>query len=205
MEVIMRRKLFCLSFTLFAFCLLPFTFAAPTELQLPGPEVGLVLLKANQAYQDRKWDEALRLFNEALTKSRALKDKAGEAAALFFLGNVYRDIEQPQKALGFYQQALRLHQQIGDKQGEATTLTNIGLLYHDIGQPQQALKFYEQALSLNKEVGDKAGKAVALNNMGSVYRQIGQPQKALEFFRQAFIADSRPIIADSRDIFLRGY
>lgn len=164
----------------------PAASTAPTFPQSkPHPEVQALLDKGTEARAASRHEDALRLFNEALDKSRTLKDTAGEARALMNIGIVYSATGQPQKTLEFYQQALTLRRQVGDKAGEATTLAYIGSVYYRLGQPQDALKFFEQTLRLHRQVGDRTGEASALTNIGVVYNHIGQPQKAREFFEQA--------------------
>jgi tetratricopeptide (TPR) repeat protein len=117
--------------------LLPLPGAAAADPPKPAPEVQALLDKGNQAGAASRLEEALRLFNEALEKSRALGDKSGEGKALRSIGNVYFNTGKPQKALEFYQQALPLYRQADDKAGEGNTLGNIGNVYSTIGQPQK--------------------------------------------------------------------
>src|SRR5687767_1861801 len=86
---------------------------SPPDPPRPHPEVQALLEKSFQAQRDYKWQEALRLSEEALARARALQDKVGEARTLDSIGDVYHATSQPQKALEFYEQALRLYQQIG--------------------------------------------------------------------------------------------
>ncbi len=158
---------------------------AQNPVPKPSPEVQALLDKANQARAASRSEEALRLYTEALEKSRTLHDTAGEASTLFSIGSVYHVTGQPQKALESYQQALPLFRQAGDKAGEASTLTNIGLVFRATGQPQKALELLQQTVPLRRQTGDKVGEANALNNIGNVYLATGQPQQALDFFEQA--------------------
>jgi CHAT domain-containing protein/Flp pilus assembly protein TadD len=164
--------------------ILPPLDAAPGESPKPHPEVQPLLNKANEAYQTSKFDEALRLYSDALEKARALKDRVSEASALNDTGIVYAQLGQPHKALEFFRQALPLYREVGSKRGEASALNNIGKVYDDTGQPK-ALEFYGQALPLYREVQDKGNEANALLHIGKVYGKLGQPHKALEFYGQA--------------------
>ncbi len=156
--------------------------AAPPQ---PHPDVAALLKQADAAQEARKFDEALPLFDQALARARAAKDKPSEAYALASIGAVHRSIGQPQQALRFHEQALPLLRATGNKAGEARTLNNIGSLYRETGQPQQALSFFEQALPLLRQVGDKRGEARTLGSIGVVYQNTGQPQQALRFYEQA--------------------
>ncbi|HXI17925.1 MAG TPA: CHAT domain-containing protein, partial [Chloroflexota bacterium] len=158
---------------------------AVTPAASPQPDLVALLKQGDAARAARKFDEALPLYEQALDRARALKDRESEAHALTIIGEVYRDIGQPQKALEFLNQALLPTREAGNKRGEADALGNIGGVYWDIGQPQKALESLNQALLLARESGYKRGEAQALRHIGRVYRDIGQPQKALEFLNQA--------------------
>jgi tetratricopeptide (TPR) repeat protein len=140
----------------------------------------------------QKWQEALSLY-------RVVNDKKNEANTLFWIGLVYDDLGEKQKALDFYNQALPIYRAVGDsealrrnRRGEATTLNNIGGVYNALGEKQKALDFYNQALPILRAVGDsealrrnRRGEAITLNNIGGVYNALGEKQKALDFYNQA--------------------
>ncbi|MDT9298605.1 MAG: tetratricopeptide repeat protein, partial [Arthrospira platensis PCC 7345] len=76
---------------------------------------------------------ALTYYQQALTISREVRDRRGEATTLNNIGGVYGAIGEPQEALTYYQQALTIRREVRDRAGEATTLNNIGLVYSAIG------------------------------------------------------------------------
>jgi tetratricopeptide (TPR) repeat protein len=139
---------------------------APAASPQPQPEVQALIVQGRVALTARKFDEALRLFEQALVRARAIKDRVGEATALNGIGASYNNIGQPQKALEFFNQALPLSREVGDKIVEAKALTNLGVVYADIGQRQKAVEFYNQALPLLRETSNKSGEADALGNIG---------------------------------------
>ncbi len=128
---------------------------------------------------------ALDFFNQSLTLTRQVGDKAGEATTLNNIGNVYSALGDKQIALDFYHQSLSLSRQVGDIAQEAITLNNIGLVYDALGDSQQALDFYNQSLPLSRQVGGIAQEAITLNNIGAVYSALGDKQTALDFYNQS--------------------
>ncbi|HEY9832855.1 MAG TPA: CHAT domain-containing tetratricopeptide repeat protein [Stenomitos sp.] len=92
---------------------------------------------AEQAYQEGKQlfkqgtaeslQQAIAKFEEALSLSRAVGDKAGEAVILLGIGQAYSDLGQKQTALEYYNQSLQLIRIVGEKGWEALILTGIGL------------------------------------------------------------------------------
>ena len=106
-------------------CLLPLllTFsplhAAPAPAPLkPTSAVEALLTEGQTSVQAAKWQEAERLFRQALEAARAAADQSGEAEALTWLGRVRSRIGQPQQALEHYRQVLPLRRAVQDKRGE---------------------------------------------------------------------------------------
>src|SRR5690349_17418190 len=110
----MSASLVVLSFTLTA---LPLSntaqrFPAQWTPPKPRPEVRLLLDQAERAFEQHRWEEALRLCGEAQSQATMLRDRAGEAIVLHDLGYFYSNTGQPQKALEYYQQALPLRREV---------------------------------------------------------------------------------------------
>ncbi|MGB7375039.1 MAG: tetratricopeptide repeat protein, partial [Rivularia sp. (in: cyanobacteria)] len=129
--------------------------------------------------------QALKFYNQALTLSREVEDKSGEATTLNNIGGVYDLLGDKQQALKLYKQSLLLRRKVEDKSGEAGSLNDIGSVYQELGDIPQALKYYNQALLLSREVGDKTQQATTLNNIGYAYSDLGDKQQALKYYNQA--------------------
>jgi CHAT domain-containing protein/Flp pilus assembly protein TadD len=145
-------------------------------------EEGVQLYQQGTAESKR---QAIAKFEEALPVFRAVGDQKGEAGTLLFIGRVYSDLGENQKALDYYNQSLPLMRALSYKKGEAVTLNSIGYIYNALGEKQKALEFYNQSLLLRRATGDKAGEAVILNNIGGVYDDLGEKQTALDYYNQA--------------------
>ncbi len=154
------------------------------KLQI-APEVKSLTDKAYRAYRKGNLKEARDLYEEALAKSRSLKDQTSEVASLNSFGVFYDKTGQPLDALELYRQALPLVRSLGDKLGEAKILLNIGVAQMDCGEIDKSLDGYKQALMLFRMKNSTSGIATALSNIGIVYRNLGQYQTALEYYQQA--------------------
>ena len=143
--------------------------------------------KAARLYRVGRWQEAVELFEEALSILQAIGDRAGEGTMLNNIGFVYQSQGQSGSALERYQQALAILQEVGDRAGEGRTLNNIGSVHQGQGQYGLALERYQQALAILREVGGRAEEGTTLNNIGSVYRSQGQYGLALEHYQQALV------------------
>jgi tetratricopeptide (TPR) repeat protein len=93
---------------------------------------------------------AIQQFEQALRLSQAEGQKAQQASALLFLGRIYENLGERQKALTYFTQALLRYRIVGDHTGEAHALNNIGTIYAALGEKQKALDYFTQALSINR-------------------------------------------------------
>ncbi|MEA5549441.1 CHAT domain-containing protein [Anabaena cylindrica UHCC 0172] len=125
-----------------------------------------------------KWQTVLKLW-------RQIGDTENEAQTLYYIGLVYSDLGNKNKALELLNQALILMQKVGNKEGEARTMIEIGRVYSLLGEKSEALTFLNQALLLIQKVKNKKDEATALNNIGKIYSDLGDKQKALEYYHQA--------------------
>lgn len=124
-----------------------------------------------------KWEETAPLWKK-------LGEKYWEGYVRGFLGSVYADSGEKQKAINNFTLALPLLRDTGDRAGEATTLYSIGLAYDDLGEKQRAIDYYELALPLFKATGDMYSQAATLLGIGVVYDALGEKQKALDYYEK---------------------
>ncbi len=163
--------------------------------QLPTTQQGANPTAAQQAFQDgfqlyeqgtaESLRKAILKLEEALQLWQQVDNKDREANTLYYIGNIYEDLEEYQKALEYYNQALPLVQAVGDREGKVAILNNLGLVYSTLGEKQKALECYKQALPLVQAVGDREKKASLLANIGLVYSDLKEYQKALEYCNQS--------------------
>ncbi len=175
------------------------------QLAQAGASAGEAALEEGIRLYEQQTAESLRpaiiKFEEAVKLFRAAKNSTGEATALFWIGNVYDDLGEKQKALDYYAQALPLIKSVGDRAGEARILNNIGFVYNALGEKQKALDYYAQALPLWKAVGDRAGEATTLYNIAYTYRNQGKLELALEQINAALtILDELRLKISSKEL-----
>jgi predicted ATPase/DNA-binding CsgD family transcriptional regulator/transcriptional regulator with XRE-family HTH domain len=109
---------------------------------------------------------AAALCEESLAISRALGDRAGEAAALNGLALVARMGDYP-AARALYEASLAIMRELGDGWGVAYTLTYAGIAAWIHGEAG-ARPTIEEGLALFRRSGDSMGIARALNMLGDV-------------------------------------
>jgi CHAT domain-containing protein len=131
--------------------------------------------------------KAIDYFNQALSISQAVGDRANAAIALNNLGIVYSALGEKSKALDYYNQALPISRAVGDRLSVGVTLNNIGAIYDDRGEATKAIDYYNQALLIRRATGDRLGGATTLNNLGAVHDHQGETTKALDYYNQTLL------------------
>lgn len=93
-------------------------------------------------FADRKYDQALAEYNQALRENAAHEPALrGKAETLIML-------KRESEAIALYQDLLDRHPE------NAGYHANIGIAFDRIGEHRQALEHYRQAIALDQEVGD---------------------------------------------------
>ncbi|NEP02332.1 MAG: tetratricopeptide repeat protein [Symploca sp. SIO2E9] len=151
-------------------------------------------LKADQLFQQgieqfRKgqFRQALTTYQQVLKISRQIEDKAGEAAALNNLGEVYLGLGEYATARENLQQALIIRQAIYDIAGQAETLNHLGIVERRLGKYSPALELHQQALEFATTIGNRAIEAESLHNMAAIWARRGNYKRALELYEQALV------------------
>ncbi|QUS60966.1 tetratricopeptide repeat protein [Synechocystis sp. PCC 7338] len=135
--------------------------------------------------------KAIENFENSLILYRQLDDVLNIATSLNYIGVIYFDLGDKQKALDYYNQALTIRKQARDISGEAQSLNNIGVIYFDLGNKYKALDYYNQALAISSQIEDLALEGTTLTNIGRVYSRLGDKQKALDYLNQVLVIDKQ--------------
>ncbi|MCG8587706.1 MAG: winged helix-turn-helix domain-containing protein [Proteobacteria bacterium] len=147
--------------------------------------------------------ERIFWYRSQLASARSLGDRRLESAALGFLGNAYRELDEPRTALELYQERLALSRERGDIGSETASLGQIGIAYFACGEPHLAIEHYDQCLALaqkiaatgarsyaseelvaayTRETGDRRGAWIGIDNLGSAYLALGEPLRAIKLY-----------------------
>ncbi|MFQ5335043.1 MAG: tetratricopeptide repeat protein, partial [Flavobacteriales bacterium] len=144
------------------------------------------LLHFGSAFRSSKPKSAMLYAEDALKLAKSLNDKKSISRCLNFIGLLYDDIGDYQKAIDYYKQSLNIRIEINDKKGMASCYNNLGVLYlNNNGDAKAALDYYFKAMRLYEEVKYDKGLSKSLNNIGVLYKNKGDYTKALEFYMKA--------------------
>lgn len=142
------------------------------------------------------FDEAYKLFQQALAINKDLGLSRQIAHCYVHLGLYYKEIEtKPLEALDYCQQAMTIYEKLGDLQGTSMVIYNMGLIYQQDGQNQRAKEYYQRSLAIKQEIGDRAGAARRLAVLAAMAIEDEEFDHAI-----ASIAESRVICEEIGDL-----
>ena len=148
-------------------------------------EVDSLISKGNEAAIQSRFQDALQLYQKALTLSQGNGYLKGETYSRSNLGIVYRNLGQFPLAIDQYEVTLKIFREIDDQKGEAASLSGLGNVYTNLGKYPQAIEHHQASLSIDRKIGDREGEAASLNNLGNVYRNLKQHAQALDCYKAA--------------------
>ena len=124
---------------------------------------------------------ALESAQRALKIAQTIKNRPIEANSLNYIGVIYRNLGQYDKALGIYSDALRIAEDTRDSTQIAYSLNNIGGIYRLEGNNKIALQYILKALKIFERNNNKQGISYCTINIGLIYRRQQEYTKALEY------------------------
>ncbi len=123
--------------------------------------------------------QTIQLAQEALTISRKLQYRRGEAISLYGLGVGYNTYTTHSQVLPFLEQARQLFSQQNDRVGLAQVISQISWFYTQRGDYVPALTYSLQAQQLAEKTGNLALIARTKARLGGLYTLLGDYQQGL--------------------------
>lgn len=181
----------------------------------PGAESKCLASEALVHFQEARYEQAVRLYQQALEVAHGL-DAIVEGIWLGNLGNVYLQLGDAVKAAEFTQRGLLIARENKDARAEAAHLDTWGDCLIQQGEIENALDKYKQALTIGRSINDKLGERVYLANVGRAFAKLGKYDegydyldaaislfelqrsriKVSESFKTSFASNAQPIYRD---------
>ncbi|MEO0824895.1 MAG: tetratricopeptide repeat protein [Cyanobacteria bacterium J06639_16] len=168
---------------------------------------GIGLSLSNMAVIERSrgnYRDAIKLFERASAFRYAGGDLLGEANTLNNLGDLYTQINQPERALGAYGLALRAAEASGDRRLQLHSLNGLYRSYQALGEDysysiEQVLD-QRVALTLNEST-DPFQQMITYRQLGEFFESDGEVATAESFYQRA-LAIAREIEDKQQEVFL---
>jgi len=152
------------------------------------PLTAQLLNQGEAALNAGAYPEALQYYTKASQMAGSLGDTGGNALAQSYLGLVYQNLNQPQKALTAYTTSINLSTGMGNYSSSAVTMSNLGDFYLRQKDYDNALKSFNTALgwiASNNFNGRDKLKMDVLQGEARAQYHLKQPDKAIETMHQS--------------------
>lgn len=124
------------------------------------------ILKLNEFFKNRNFKDARQFLD---IKNKQYKD---DYKILFYLGYLYRNLEDYEKSIKFYIEAMKVNP------FDPILSYSLGIVYQNINDYNSAIKFFEKSISLNPNFME------AINSLALTYKKQGDFENALKYYNQ---------------------
>lgn len=152
-----------------------------------------------KAFESGQYEQAVGLFETAMSQYQKSKNKAGAANASNYAGLVLQMLNQHEKAAGYFEIATGLFIQSGNKSGGASAIANWGISSYRAKLDSQKQKnkkmslkmigtflgYHLKAKQMHEELKDLMGVADDYNNIATMYMEAGFYDSAMTYLNQA--------------------
>ena len=173
----------------------------------------------NVMYSKGEYDEAQRLYNQAITFSHAANNRIYEGIYTGDLGNVYcalynksGDVKHRENAISLYKQAIKIAEEMKDLRHESQWNGNLGEFYREVGESTMAEIHLSKALSISERIHYGRMIDPQVNQLTAVFTErvqryllIGDSvtaSKVCQAFRQSAIEIGSSKLKDRADLLL---
>lgn len=132
--------------------------------------------------------KAMSFARQAYTLSAQLRYKKGIYFGLRFIGGIYLDMGENDKALKYYQKIYRISQREQEINESVMSLNNIGAVYERTSKYTLAADYFFKALKLAEQTKNEASIAKCESNIAVLFIHQGDYSKAVSY---AKIAEKR--------------
>jgi len=140
-----------------------------------------------QKYRENAPKQSLEYAEKGLQLAQKVKDTASVSYFFTFIGVLYKNMGNYEKALEYYQKAIPINTQIKNEQGNAGIYNNIAFVYRLQGKYKSSLEYYLKSLRFFENAKSQKQVSNVLNNIGSLYSDQKNYERALDYFNQSLV------------------
>lgn len=155
------------------------------ESPKPHPDVLALIDQGRKLATEFKFDEAIKIYSDALKKAIELNDLVGQGMAHNRTGNAYYQKGDLTKAGEAFVIARDLFKRAGAEFEEMGTLGNIAIIRDRTGHPEEARPIYLELLKHYRTKGDRRYTANMLLNLAILEDGIDASAAAMQYAKEA--------------------
>lgn len=148
-------------------------------------EARLLSILATVHVANRGWDEAIRLYEEAIAAAGSLFDLGRMAKMYSGLSLAYRETGHVDAAAKYAGRSIALLEVLRDRVALARAENNLGLILLAQGDRASAQKHLDRSLELAEETNLEVGRSHVLMSLAELSLAQGNVQSARQFAQQA--------------------
>lgn|GEM_PF-5536347 len=147
--------------------------------------VNCIALKnlSEACYRQGELKEALKFINEFIAIIEKTNNYIALGKAYNTMGNIYRDMEDMEKAEIYYQKSYNIAQQKKSAVYKGNALTNMAIVYYD-SNPEKAKSYFFKALEVRKETKNPTFISESYLNIGHWYYGMDYMDSAYFYYKQ---------------------
>jgi len=144
--------------------------------------VATVWHQTGMVYQEMSDPEAAEdAYRQSLAIEVRLDNRAGQAATLGQLGNLYDDdLERPKDAVGFYRQAADMYRESGDATKEGVVRNNLAATLRKLCEFEEARREVRRAMECNAKFGHASSPWTTWGILAKIENDAGNPAASAE-------------------------
>ncbi|HQO09958.1 MAG TPA: diguanylate cyclase [Clostridiales bacterium] len=150
-----------------------------------GKDKFKILNQLSEVYEKISPQKSIDFALETLDHLQHLKGSQKKAEVYIRLGDLYKQVNEYDRAMSYYQTALELSKSAKNDKKRAEFLNSIGEVSFRLTNYDQALEYYLKSLKIREEIHDKKGIADSLNTVGNIYFQLKNYSQALDYYQHS--------------------
>lgn len=144
----------------------------------------LIVHASSVQLQGRK-DEALRIYDEAISAGRLVGNLRSVAMASGNMGNIHRDAGRLEAAERAYREAERLHALGHNRRRLAVVRGNLAGLHELRGDLDRTLELYAEALETHQAIGNVRSEMISCGCLAQLFLALGRVSEARQALDRA--------------------
>ena len=163
-----------------------------------GAQASILFTRAGFLVSERKSEEALAMYKEALATYKKVQNEFMAHTTLYKIGAIHVGKGNNVEATKVMNEGLAVARKIDDQAGIAGYLNALGVIQRRSGDLTRAKPYYEEALTIYNELDHLHGRSICLLNLAIIENRLKNFENAIAYYKEALdlASQAEPIRPD---------